>query len=248
MAPERDEPKRWTDAHLREELIRYEQECIAAGCAPITVLSYVRYATMFVDWRVAASHTTGAPGPNHARTYAATVEDLLADVRAYALDLESAGLSPRAVSTYSTIHGGQFVRWLDGRFRPCAGMATRSDNRPNGEALHGGRDSVPKQPPADLAWAREESVQAKVVAWLEGAGWVIERAADTQSHEHGPDIIATTGDRRLAIEVKGYPQATYETGAKAGEPKRWHPAAQARTYFGNAVHTGLVMRDSMPGV
>jgi hypothetical protein len=59
--------------------------------------------------------------------------------------------------------------------------------------------------------------------------------------------VATLGSRRLAVEVKGYPQATYESGAKAGEPKKWHPAAQARTYFGNALHAALVMHDGMPG-
>lgn len=36
-------------------------------------------------------------------------------------------------------------------------------------------------------------------------------------------------------------------GRTAGQPKRWHPAAQARTYFGTAIHAALIMRDALPG-
>lgn len=82
---------------------------------------------------------------------------------------------------------------------------------------------------------------------LESAGWTIIRAADTASGEHGPDVVATLGSRRLTVQVKGYPQPTYARGARAGEPKKWHPASQARTYFGTSIHVALVIRDGMPG-
>lgn len=43
--------------------------------------------------------------------------------------------------------------------------------------------------------------------------------------------------------MKGYPQATYARGERAGEPKRWHPGAQARTYFGTGLHAAIIQRD-----
>jgi len=241
----------WTHADLLDAVRRYEQACIGAGCAQNTVDSYVNYARMFVDWRVGESHTQGAPGPRHPRGHAASIVELSADVVTYRVDVRRAGKADRAVETY-WVHASQFVRWLDGRFEPCAGLRR---GRGGHEAVAGAgagsgvtaRTSRASSRSADLTWAREARVQAAVVAWLESSGWTIERAADTAAREHGPDILATKTSRRLAVEVKGYPQATYESGDKAGEPKKWHPAAQARTYFGNAVHAALIMRDSMPG-
>lgn len=228
----------WTDPELRAELKRYEEAVVAAGCAPKTIESYVRYATMYLDWRVGDSHTHGADGPNHPKSYSASIQDLTDDVEAYRLDVrQNAGRQPGAVQTYF-IGASQFVRWLDGTFKPCAnrghaGTPKRRDR--------GGRGP-------DVPWVREGAVQAAVVSWLRDAGWTVERAADTEAREHGPDIVASRGDRRMAIEVKGYPQATYERGERAGEPKRWHPAAQARTYMGNALLAVVIMRDAMPGV
>ena len=240
----------WTHADLLDALRRYEQACIAAGCAQNTVDSYVNYARMFVDWRVGESHTQGAPGPRHPRGHAASIVELSTDVVTYRADVRQAGKADRAVETY-WVHASQFVRWLDGRFAPCATLRLgRGGRRATGVEVRSATTATTSRAPsqaADLTWAREASVQVSVVAWLESAGWTIERAADTAAREHGPDIVATSGSRRLAAEVKGYPQATYESGEKAGEPKKWHPAAQARTYFGNAVHTALVMRDGMPG-
>jgi Holliday junction resolvase-like predicted endonuclease len=231
----------WTADDLLAELRRYEQVCTANGCAQATIDSYVGYAQMFLDWRVGQSHTRGADGPHRPRADCATVDELTADVNAYGTEVGGAGLQPRAAQTY-TVHASQFIRWLAGDFEPCLGR--RRGNGSGRSVRTVGRS--PATPP-DLSWAREEGVQAAVVAWLEAAGWATERVADTAAREHGEDIVARLGSRRLAVEVKGYPQAAYERGEKAGTPKKWHPAGQARTYFATAVHTALVMRDAQPG-
>lgn len=81
------------------------------------------------------------------------------------------------------------------------------------------------------------------MAWLEGEGWAIVQQADIRAGDHGVDIEARRGSDHLSIEVKGYPQATYARGERAGQPKRWHPGAQARTYFGTGLHAATIQRD-----
>lgn len=244
--------KTWSDADLRVALKRYEQACIAAGCAPITVWSYVHYAGLFVDWRVGESHTRGAQGPNHPKTLAASFDELMTDVAHYRPDLRQAGLAPRSEQTY-VVHASQFVRWLDGRFEPCTGAR---GVRQRGARPDAGRTSAPTpvhepatdpEPATDGTWTWEGNVQTAVVRWLEADGWTVLRQADTRSGEHGLDIEARRGNERLAVEVKGYPQATYARGVRAGEAKRWHPGAQARTYFGTGLHAAVIQRDRATG-
>jgi hypothetical protein len=91
-------------------------------------------------------------------------------------------------------------------------------------------------------------VQAALVAWLTGGGWTIDHEADTKAGDHGVDILASRNGERLAVEVKGFPQATYARGARAGEAKRWHPGAQARTYFGTGLHAAIIQRDRTANV
>ena len=88
----------------------------------------------------------------------------------------------------------------------------------------------------------EGNVQAALVRHLANDGWRIRRVADTHSREHGVDIEADRGGVTLLIEVKGYPYATYLNGPSEGQKKHFGVGAQARTYFGNAVLTGLLMR------
>jgi hypothetical protein len=239
----------WNAEALFTQLKQFERACIAAGCAPKTVDSYVRYGQLFLDWRIGLSHTRGADGPRHPRAHCATAAELMDDVAGYRRELTSIPRQPGAVQTY-VIHASQFVRWLDGKFEPCARLLGSRFRR---ATIAGTVRTVAAgaqrraSSAADVTWARESLVQNSIVAWLEAAGWTIERAADTASREHGEDVVARLGDRRLAIEVKGYPQAMYESGDKAGTPKRWHPAGQARTYFATAVHTALVMRDAEGG-
>ena len=225
----------WSDGELRAALRRFEQEHVDAGLRPTSVHSYVDYADRFLRWRRGDYRPRTAVGPDPApRRGEATAEDLRADLRAYELELTEAHLQPAAVHTYIDT-ATRFVRWLEGTF------VTRG---PNARGVAGAPESGPS---TDLSWAWEGSIQEALVRWLELSGWTVERQADTASGEHGVDILASRADDRLAVEVKGYPQATYQRGERAGQPKKWHPASQARTYFGNAIHTALVMRDSLPG-
>jgi hypothetical protein len=91
-------------------------------------------------------------------------------------------------------------------------------------------------------WFWEGNVQATLVRHLVNDGWRIRRVADTHSREHGVDIEADRNGVTLLVEVKGYPSATYLKGPNEGQKKNFGVGAQARTYFGNAVLTGLLMR------
>jgi len=91
-------------------------------------------------------------------------------------------------------------------------------------------------------WFWEGNIQAALVRHLANDGWRIRRVADTHSREHGVDIEADRGGIMLLVEVKGYPSATYLNGPNEGQKKNFGVGAQARTYFGNAVLTGLLMR------
>lgn len=91
------------------------------------------------------------------------------------------------------------------------------------------------------AWCWEGNVQAAVVRHLAGSGWHIRRVADTASREHGVDIEADLDGTQLVVEVKGYPSKVYAGGERAGQAKSG-VGAQARTYFGNALLSGLLMR------
>lgn len=99
---------------------------------------------------------------------------------------------------------------------------------------------------ADAEWFGEARIQAAVVRHLAAEGWDITRVASTASREHGVDIEAHRGERKLLVEVKGYPAAVYRSGPQAGERKPHGVGAQARAYFGNAVLTGLLMRADNP--
>ncbi len=91
-------------------------------------------------------------------------------------------------------------------------------------------------------WFWEGNVQATLVRHLANDGWRRRRVADTHSREHGVDIEAGSHRRLVLVEVKGYPSATYIKGPNEGQKKGFGVGAQARTYFGNAVLTGLLMR------
>jgi hypothetical protein len=192
---------------------------------------------MFLDWRVGESHTRGASGPHHPKTHGASVEELTSDVASYRADLQAGGgLIPGAVQTYAHT-AGQFVRWLDGRFQPGARARGAAGSPPIAR-----RERASRATP-DLAWSWEGRVQSAVVVWLEADGWTVHKQADTRAGTHGVDIEARRGTQRLSVEVKGYPQATYARGERAGEPKKWHVGAQARTYFGTGLHAAIILRD-----
>lgn len=140
--------------------------------------------------------------------------------------------------------GEGFLRLERGRYALGADAATAA---PKGSTPP---PATPEQPMAvrdpNDDWRWEGRVQSAVVRWLAAGGWDIIRVADTASREQGVDIEARRGDERLLVEVKGYPSATYLHGASAGEKKRYGAATQARTYFGNALLSGMLMRHKHP--
>lgn len=242
----------WSRADLATELGRYEDACESSALSPISVRSYVDYARRFLAWRNGEYRPRGAVGPTRRVSLgSADVGELERDLEDYQVELSSAGRSPQAIVTY-VVHARNFVRWLDGRFDPGATLRTGSEPRDRLSARdrareERGRPRPPRpQAPIDSTWTWEGAVQSRFVAWLAGSGWMIERVADTKAREHGADILARKDNQRLAVEVKGYPQSTYATGARAGEPKKWHPASQARTYFGDALRAVIAIRESDP--
>src|SRR5207248_1105760 len=99
----------------------------------------------------------------------------------------------------------------------------------------------PGDPSAPWYW--EGNVQATVARFLAAGGWTIESVADTASRQRGIDLVATKGDRRLAVEVKGYPGTVYARGERAGQPKPTAPTTQARHWYAQALLTAVLTGD-----
>jgi hypothetical protein len=95
-------------------------------------------------------------------------------------------------------------------------------------------------------WYWEGHVQASLAVHLEREGWTVREAADTESKAPGIDLLATLGDRWLAIEVKGYPNTTYDHGPKRGQLKPTQPTNQARQWFSHALLGMMLLRDKRP--
>ena len=96
-------------------------------------------------------------------------------------------------------------------------------------------------------WPWEGAVQHVFVEVLTSHGWTVTSTADTATKEHGVDVIAAKGARRLGAEVKGYPLRTYADPRRAGEQKRTTPTTQAGHWFSQAVLKALMLLDSHPG-
>jgi len=96
-------------------------------------------------------------------------------------------------------------------------------------------------------WYWEGNVQASLARFLLAEGWTIESAADTTSQQRGIDLIATKETRRLAVEVKGYPETVYARGERAGQPKPTAPTNQARHWFAQALFTAVLTGSSDQG-
>lgn len=88
----------------------------------------------------------------------------------------------------------------------------------------------PSQP-----WYWEGNVQAQVAKFLISQGWTIVSAANTASRQRGVDLVATKGERQLAVEVKGFPGTVYARGDRAGQPKPTAPNLQARHWLAEAL-------------
>ena len=76
----------------------------------------------------------------------------------------------------------------------------------------------------DRVWHWEGNVQASLVEDLQEEGWTV-TFVDTASKQHGKDIEATKGGRRMWVTVKGYPEARGVT----------NPSTQARHWFSHVM-------------
>lgn len=81
---------------------------------------------------------------------------------------------------------------------------------------------------------------------LAAASWMIESQANTATKERGIDIVARKGDRRLGVEVKGFPSTGYADPARAGEVKRSRPAGQAKSWYAKGVLAAIELRQVRP--
>lgn len=81
--------------------------------------------------------------------------------------------------------------------------------------------------PVDRPWFWEGHVQQTLADALTGDGWTVtEVADDTESKAPGIDLVATKDRQWLAVEVKGYRNATYDHGPKRGQAKPTQPTNQ----------------------
>ena len=164
-----------------------------------------------------------------------SAEDLRVDHRGYRAMLVRARLAPLAVQTY--VHSSStFVAWLAGGTTPAVPPLPSTP----------GRKVLPPVVSASDDWLWEGSVQRTLRDWLVADGWSVVSEADAALRERGVDLLLERGARQLAIELKGYPQATMRRGVNRGKPRVHHPASQAGTYFAGALQSAMRMRDALP--
>jgi hypothetical protein len=211
---------------LRSKLGDFEAYLTAEDLAPSARFTYVDQAGRFVRWLGGQYRPRNAaqaePRSRHGPWAAA---ELVRELTGYRAELEGARMQPLAIRTYVGC-SEMFVRWLGGQY---------TARGPHGAA-----------PPVDEddSWLDESAVQQRLVRWLESEGWTILRQA--MGREHGTDIDAERDGELMSIEVKGYPRRIHTFGVNKGKTRTWHPAAQARTYYGNALHSALTMLHADP--
>lgn len=151
------------------------------------------------------------------------------------------------------------VNYIEGRmckeYRPVHGWRSRGPEDSNaaasrlrsriGDARHR-RSSLVIDTFEERPWFWEGNVQGSLAAHLAGEGWEVREAADTESKAPGIDLLATKEDRWLAIEVKSYPNTTYDHGPKRGQPKPTQPPTQARQRFSHALLGMMMLRHKRP--
>jgi Holliday junction resolvase-like predicted endonuclease len=165
--------------------------------------------------------TLNGGGPMSAGAIARTV-----DARGRYRKRDGSSLAPEQIHARVSKYPDRFER-------TAAGIRLREGAAPPEHAVAIRTD--PKAP-----WYWEGNVQATVARFLAARGWTIEAAGDAASRQRGIDLVATKANRRLAVEVKGYPGTVYARGAKAGQPKPTAPTTQARHWFAQALLTAVV--------
>ena len=83
-------------------------------------------------------------------------------------------------------------------------------------------------------WFEETNVARKIRDYLVSSGWRILKFNEDK-RQRGPDIIAEKEEKKIIIEVKGYPSDKYVKGVKKGLKKPTPPNLQARHWFAEAL-------------
>lgn len=109
------------------------------------------------------------------------------------------------------------------------------------------RSAEPRTGPSNTEWFWEGNVVAALARHLQANGWTIQSVADTATKQHGVDLIAAQGPRRLLIEAKGYPSKSYSDPRRAQERKRTSPTTQAGHWLSSALSSAMKHRDVDPG-
>jgi hypothetical protein len=99
-------------------------------------------------------------------------------------------------------------------------------------------------PPEDWFW--EGHVQKRLRAYFVTRGWSVISEADCLKRERGIDLHLGRDGHRLAIEVKGFPSATYARGSKKGQPKRTSATLQAKHWFAEALLSAILCQALHP--
>jgi len=236
----------WTKRDLLDARRVYRIWLESRPLAQATIDSHDRYAGFFVGWLYGDYTPRGAAPRKDPLTSSLglEVDDLRRELNGYGTFLIAAGLKPSGVPTY--VEGARlFAKWLDPTILSKAPRDGSQPQRSPG-APPSSQAGAADEPRDAHDWPSESFVQAAIVAELAGRGWRIERVAHTSSREHGIDVLARRDGVRLMVEAKGYPSDVYTAGVLAGQPWKWHPASQARTYFGDALLSVLTMRDEAP--
>lgn len=108
------------------------------------------------------------------------------------------------------------------------------------------RERISAEGDASVEWHTEANTQRMLVEHLEANGWTITRTANTESGEHGIDVIAERDQEILAIEVKGYPSLWHVRGPLKGQRKASSPNNQASKWFAHAIVPAMRVRSAEP--
>ena len=83
-------------------------------------------------------------------------------------------------------------------------------------------------------WYEETNVARKIRDFLRKKGWIIIKFNENK-RQRGPDIVAVKDNKKIIIEVKGYPSKRYVKGEKKGKLKPTPPNLQATHWFAEAI-------------
>jgi hypothetical protein len=117
--------RRWSRDDLMADLEVYEEACLRSGMKPISVHSYVDYATRYVKWLFGEYRPRNSGSTTStAREDPFSVSELFDHAKAFKEELKAAGLRPAAIETYYR-HAMFFIRWLGGDFNPGGRLGNR---------------------------------------------------------------------------------------------------------------------------